>query len=69
MANHTKSLQLLRDGFKEQFALYVFESEEFSDLLMELSADFVDANIPIVDDDIRLELAMMMMESLKLGNY
>ena len=29
-----------------------------------LSMEFVDANIPVVEDDVRIELAMMMMESL-----
>jgi hypothetical protein len=35
-----------------------------TELLMELSMEFVDANIPVVEDDVRIELAMMMMESL-----
>jgi hypothetical protein len=60
----TKSLKLLRDGFKSDFATFAYADERMTELLMELSMEFVDANIPVVEDDVRIELAMMMMESL-----
>ena len=69
MFQQTKALHLLRDGFKQEFAIKVFESEGFTDLLMELSSDFVEDNIPIVDEDLKLEMAMLLMESIQLGNY
>ena len=64
-----KPLHLLRDGFKQDFAMYVFESEEFAEILMDLSSKFVDENIPIVDEETQMEMAFLMMESIKLGNY
>lgn len=64
-----KSLILLKDGFKHEFAQKVFESEKFFELLQELSIDFVDDNIPVVDDDVRHDLAFLLCESIKLGNY
>ena len=69
MKNQNKALHLLRDGFKEQFALSVFDSEKFLELVMDLSVEFVDENIPIVDDEIRHDMALLLMESIKLGNY
>jgi RNase H-fold protein (predicted Holliday junction resolvase) len=60
----TKSLQLLRDGFKNELATYVYADERMTELLMELVSDFVEVNIPVVDEHNRMELAMMMMESL-----
>jgi hypothetical protein len=60
----TKSLQFLRDGFKSEFATFAYADERMTELLMELSMEFVDENIPVVEDDVRIELAMMMMESL-----
>ena len=69
MKNQNKALHLLRDGFKEQFAISVFDSEKFSELLMELSTEFVDENIPIVDDELRHDMALLLCESIKLGNY
>jgi len=62
----TKSLRLLCEGFKEQLADYLYSDERMTDLLQELVSEFVDANIPIVDEDIRIELAMMMMETLNI---
>jgi hypothetical protein len=47
----------------------VFDSEKFSELLMELSTEFVDENIPVVDEELRLEMALLLMESVKLGNF
>jgi hypothetical protein len=62
----TKSLRLLCEGFKEQLADYLYSDERMTDLLQELVSEFVDDNIPIVDEDIRIELAMMMMETLNI---
>jgi RNase H-fold protein (predicted Holliday junction resolvase) len=62
----TKSLQLLRDGFKSDLATYVYADERMTELLMELVSDFVEVNIPVVDEYNRTELAMMMMESLDI---
>ena len=60
----TKSLKLLCNGFKSEFATFAFDDERMTELLMELSMEFVEANIPVVDEYNRTELAMMMMESL-----
>ena len=62
----TKSLQLLRDGFKNDLATYVYADERMTELLMELVSDFVETNIPVVDEYNRTELAMMLMETLDI---
>jgi hypothetical protein len=62
----TKSLQLLRDGFKSEFATSAYADQRMTELLMQLSMEFVDTNIPVVDQDNRTELAMMMMETLDI---
>ena len=67
--NRNKSLQLLQEGFKEDFAVSVIESEEFTELLMELSQKFVEQNIPLVDEDDVQDMAFLLMESVKLGNF
>jgi hypothetical protein len=59
-----KSLRLLRDGFKSEFATSVFADERTMELFAQLASEFVDDNIPVVDDDNRMELAMMLLESL-----
>ena len=60
----TKSLKLLSDGFKNEYATFVFADERMIELLAQLASEFVDANIPVVDEDNRIELAMMLLESL-----
>lgn len=68
MNNPVKSLQLLRDGYKNEFADYVFESDEYIELLMKLSTDFVDEQLDVIqDEDNRLQLAMMLMDSLTIS--
>ena len=62
----TKSLQLLRDGFKREFANYVYEDERTTTLLMELSMEFVDNNIPLTDDELQIELAQMFIEIISI---
>ena len=62
----TKSLKLLCNGFKSEFATFAFDDERMTELLMELSMEFVEANIPVVDEYNRTELAMMMMETLDI---
>ena len=65
----SKALHLLKDGYKTEFATKVFEDDRFFELLMNMSIDFVDDNIPIVDDEIRHDLALLLCESVKLGNF
>ena len=62
----TKSLRLLRDGFKNEFATFVYADERMTTLLQSLASEFVDANIPIVDEDVEVDLAFMLMETLAI---
>jgi len=62
----TKSLKLLRDGFKSEFATSVLSDERTTELFAELASEFVDSNIPVIDEDNRMELAMMLLESLNI---
>ena len=62
----TKSLRFLCNGFKSEFATFAPADERMSELLHELASEFVDANIPVVDGDNQVELAMMLLESLDI---
>jgi hypothetical protein len=62
----TKSLKLLRDGFKSDFATFAYADERMTTLLAELATEFVDANIPVVDEDNQVELSMMLIETLDI---
>ena len=62
----TRSLRLLRDGFKSDFATFAYTDERMTTLLAELASEFVDTNIPVVDEDNRVELSMLLIESLDI---
>ena len=62
----TKSLRLLCNGFKSEFATFAYADERMTELLHELASEFVNANIPVVDEDNQVELGMMLLESLDI---
>ena len=62
----TKSLKLLSNGFKSEFATFAYADERMTLLLHELAQEFVDANIPVVDEENQVELALMLLESLDI---
>ena len=62
----TRSLRLLRDGFKSDFATFAYADDRMNVLLQQLAAEFVDANIPIVDENVEVDLALMLMESVDI---
>lgn len=64
-----KSLQLLRDGFMTELTEKIYSDERFTELMMKLTQEFVEENIPIVDEDLKLDLAFMMMEQVKVSSY
>ena len=67
--NQHKALQLLTQGFKNDLAQSIYEDEKFTELMMELSIKFVEDNVPIVEEDVKFELALMLMETLNLSTY
>lgn len=62
----TRSLRLLRDGFKSDFATFAYADERMTELIAQLATEFVESNIPVVDEDNQMELAMMLLESLEI---
>ena len=64
MNHKNKALRLLRDGFQKEFAEYLISHEKFVEVVMEVSAEFIDKEIPIVDQDDKLDLAFLLMETV-----
>ena len=62
----TKSLKLLRDGFKNELATALFADERTTELFAQLISEFVETNIPVIDEDHQFELSMMLLESLDI---
>ena len=61
-----KSLKLLRDGFKYDFATFAYADSRMTELLQELASEFVDTNVPITKEDYKIDLALMLMETLDI---
>ena len=62
----TKSLKLLCDGFKHDLSTFIFADERTTQLFAELISEFVETNIPVVDEHNQMELAMMLLETLDI---
>ena len=62
----TKSLKLLRDGFKNELATALFADERTTELFAQLISEFVETNIPVVDEENQMELSMMLLETLDI---
>ena len=58
--SHDEAIRRLADGYKEEFAETVAADERFHDLLMDICAEFVEKEIPIVNEDDKWDLAMEM---------
>ena len=66
--NQTKSLQLLADGFAQDFVNTVLADEAFIDLLQTIAYDFISENIPLTDDDLKYELGVLLLERTSLNS-
>ena len=64
----TKSLQLLADGFAQDFVNTVLADEAFIDLLQTIAYDFISENIPLTDDDLKYELGVLLLERTSLNS-
>jgi len=68
-ALRNKSLQLLAQGFKKDFADKVFQDEKFVDVMHELASKFVEENIPVIDEDDQLDLAFLLLETINVSSF
>ena len=51
MNNYDEAIRRLADGFSSEFAEYLAGDERVHELMMDLSSEFVEQNIPIVKED------------------
>ena len=57
---HDQAIRRLADGYKEEFSEEVAADERFHDILMEVCSEFIDKNIPIVNEEDKWDLALEM---------
>jgi len=51
------------------FVEKIYSDERFTELLMDLSSEYVEENIRIIDEDLKMDLALMMMETVSVRSY
>ena len=55
---HDEAIRRLAEGYKDEFCEEVAADERFHDLLMVISEEFVEKNLPIVDSEDATDVAM-----------
>jgi len=68
-AQVTRNLQVLAASMKQEFAAFIYEDERFTDLVHDLSAAFISERCPVISEDHEYDLALMLMETVKLTSY
>ena len=57
MNYHDESIRRLADGFSSEFAEFWAGDERMHAVMMDLASEFVEQNIPIVDDEAATDVA------------
>tara|TARA_B100001063_G_C16770888_1_gene561521 strand:+ start:3738 stop:3965 length:228 start_codon:yes stop_codon:yes gene_type:complete len=58
---HDDAIRRLADGFAAEFAEFAAGDERMHELMMELSSEFVDINLPIVKEEDSIDVAHELM--------
>ena len=61
---YNESVRRMADGYSSDFAEFCAGDERIHELMMELSSEFVEANVPIVSEDSQTDLAMELLMSI-----
>jgi len=59
-----EAIRLLATGFSDEFAEFCAGHEMMHDLMMELASEFVETNIPIVDEETTTDVAVELMMNI-----
>ena len=68
-ATLTHNLKVLADAYKQQFAEALYSDERFTDLAMDKAAEFVMETMPAIDESHEFDVALMLMETVKLDSF
>ncbi len=63
-AHQHKALQLLANGFSDDFADFLTVDQRVIEVLHECVNDFVDEHIPLTDDQDKLDLSFLLLDKV-----
>ena len=69
MSYQEQAIKLLAEGFKSELAEFIISNEKFTELMMDLTDEFIDDNIPVRGEQNRTDLGMLMFETLRLTTF
>ena len=61
------AIRLLAAGFTEDFVEYAAGHDKMHEVMMDLAAEFVEANIPIVDEEASFDVANELMMNITIA--
>ena len=56
--SHDEAIRRLAEGYKEEVAETIAADERFHDVMMDIISEFIDKEIPIVNDDDKWDLGL-----------
>ena len=59
-------LMLLANGFSQEFVDFILNSDEYSEIIMQLADEFVEEYIPLNDDDLKTDMAFELIKKTSL---
>ena len=59
-----KALELLAEGFKADFADFINSDQRYIDVMSELVNDFIEENIPLVDEQDKFDFSFLLMDKV-----
>ena len=59
-----KALELLAQGFSQDFADFISSDPRYIEVMAELVNDFIDENIPVVDEQDKFDISFLLMNKV-----
>ena len=59
-----KGLELLAQGFSQDFADFISSDPRYIDVMSELVNDFIDENIPVVEEQDKFDLSFLLIDKV-----
>lgn len=66
---HQQAINRLAGAYCEDFADYVTSHDRLHELMMELADEYIERQIPIVDEDAKYDLALQLMNLSYLKSH
>ena len=66
MNSYDEAIHRLGKGFAHEFAEFLLCHEKVEELFMDLAAEFVDENIPVVAEDAKIDVASELITSINI---